>query len=116
MGSRRFENFTVDVERVTLTNAPGTLQKIGTYAAVTGMTGVLAAIQEDYKRKVDTELGDSNEVPVIIVIDVDQLPAGTELRIGDRVKDTELNITYTVESVALVEGRLWQCRGRKKTA
>lgn len=117
MPGRRFATSTVDVERATLTNAAGTLQKIAAYAAVSGLTGLEAAIKETSVTKMDLSLiGDVASRMVIVNIDADLIPAGSKIKIGDRIKDTALDRTYTVMDVLLVDDRVWQCRAHYKAA
>ena len=115
MPGRRFSTSTVDVERATLANATGTLQKIAIYAAVSGLTGLEAAIKETSVTKTDLALvGDVANRMVIVDIDADFVPAGSVIKVGDRIKDTVLDKTYTVLEVLLVDNRVWQCRAHYK--
>lgn len=113
MPGRRFATFTVDIERPTKTNATGTLQKIVTYPVYA--SALEASVVELSNRKADTAIGEIPDIRAIIVIDADLL-SGKEVRIGDRIKDTETGKTWTVENVNFVDSRLWECDVRRKIA
>lgn len=116
MPGRRFYNSTVNVERGSLLNAGALLQQVGTYAAVTGLTGLEAAIQERYSSKRDTPIGIVPQKMYFIQINGDQVPDGSAIKPGDRIKDTGLNKTYTVNEVIKAGDRTWQCMCTFKAA
>ena len=117
MPGRRFATSTVTIERATNTNATGTLQKITTYSAVSGLTGIEAAIKETSVTKTDIALvGDVANRMVIVDIDADLIPVGAVVKVGDRIHDTVLDKTYTVLEVLLVDNRAWQIRAHYKAA
>jgi hypothetical protein len=82
---------------------------------VSGLTALEAAIKESSVNKVDLALvGDVKRRMVIINIDADFIPEGSEIRVGDRIKDTVLDQTYDVLEVMNVDSRTWQCRATYK--
>lgn len=117
MGGRRFATSTVTIERASLSNATGTLQKITTYAVVSGLSNLEAAIKETAVTRTDLALvGDVASRFVIINIERDFFPEGSVVKVGDRIKDTVLDKTYTAVEVMLVDDRVWQIRAHYKAA
>ena len=114
MPGRRYAKSTVQVERASLANSGATLQKTVSYAAVTGLTAIEAAVIHLSSSKVPTDLGIAGGDAYLVNVETERMLAGTDLRRGDRVKITATGETFTLVEAKLVEGRYWACMAERK--
>lgn len=113
------EKHVASVDRGSKAFAAGTKQPIPVYATVSGLTNIMVAIAPLSSRSVPTELGMVVGESFQIVVDTEALPAGAELREGDRVTLTASGGTYTLKTAELVERDgigFWKCYAERKKA
>ena len=116
MPGRRFARSIVTVERASKSNVSGTLQPVVTYAAVSGLTGIEAAVIHSSSAKIPTDLGILAAHGYIVNFETERLPAGADLRPGDRIKVEATGETFTIAEAKLVEDRYWACTAERKQA
>lgn len=113
------ENVTVAVERGTAAIDSATGQQTVTYAAVAGMTAIMAAVQHMSSTRALTVLGVLTGEAWEFAVDAEQVAVGSFFAEGDRLKRSDTGETFTVTQARLVgpgRGILWQLTTQRKTA
>ena len=113
------EKHVASVDRGSKAFATGTKQPIVTYAGVSGLGNVMVAIAPLSSRAVPTELGMVMGESYQVIVDTEALPAGAELREGDRLTLTASGGTYTLRTAELIERDgvgFWKCYAERKKA
>lgn len=113
---RLFFSHIADVQRVAHALESGTIQDDVTFVTVSGMTSLEVSLMPISAYKVPTDLGIAYGEAFRITFDADVLPAGAEVREGDRVVVD--SVYYTIRESTLVQllglSHSWDCIAERK--